>query len=67
MMEIYILAGFNVLMFGLLVFKEVAHIKERDTLTSKLMAKNFLEYSGHELAKLDPKPKKPVENHKRRV
>lgn len=44
-----------------IVFQQILSYKERDTLTNKLIAKNFVDYSNVELAKLDIKKKEPKE------
>lgn len=58
MAELIILSGVVTFLLGFIVFKEVLHYKERDSLTKKLIAKNFVEYTNAEIA-LKAEEKKP--------
>jgi hypothetical protein len=55
--EIYALCGVIVFLISFIVFKEVLAHKERDVLTKKLMAKNFVDYANANLAETDLKQK----------
>lgn len=52
LIALLIVIGFLILF---IVFKEILTYKERDLLTKKLMSKDFIDYSNHELAMKDEK------------
>lgn len=51
-----VLIGF---LLTFIVFKEILHYMERDLLTKKLMARNFIEYTNADLAKEQIKQQDP--------
>jgi hypothetical protein len=61
-MELITLAAVCAFLIGFIVFKEVLHFKERDMLTKKLIAKNFIEYTNAEIAVKETENKKIVEH-----
>jgi len=56
-MECAILGGMCLFLTALIVFNEIVHLRERERLTDKLIAKSFVEYTNAEIAQTHAKKK----------